>query len=386
MKNIRPIAIHLPQYYPFPENNEWWGKGFTEWTNVTRAKPLFKTHYQPHLPADLGFYDLRLEEARLAQEALAKKYGIYGFCYYHYWFNGKRLLNEPIDRKLKNSKEDLPFMLCWANENWTRRWDGQEHEVLIKQEYNEQDDIAHIRFLCKEIFSDERYIKIEGKPFITIYKPQLFPNIKNTIKTWREEAVKCGIDKLYIVFTTNLREDYNLEEYDIDALMEFAPHFASPPKKYDSKVREVINWMQTKKDNLIDKIGTSFLKKLNAKVSIQIKSIYEGPFEKNSIFNYSDMVNLHSARKFNLKTYPSLFPSWDNSARKRNGGAYIFINSSPKLYGIWLKSIIKRFTPFSNEENFIFINAWNEWAEGNHLEPCQKWGLAYLEETNNAFK
>ena len=145
---IRPIAIHLPQYHPFPENDEWWGKGFTEWTNVAKAKPLFENHYQPHLPADLGFYDLRLEEARMAQEVLAKEYGIYGFCYYHYWFNGKRLMHEPIDKKLKNPKEDLPFMLCWANENWTRRWDGNDHEVLIEQHPTFQNEIFR-KVVCR---------------------------------------------------------------------------------------------------------------------------------------------------------------------------------------------------------------------------------------------
>lgn len=147
MKYLRTIAIYLPQFHPIPENNEWWGNGFTEWTNVTKANPLFKKHYQPHSPADLGFYDLRLEASRLAQEALAKQYNIYGFCYYHYWFKGKRLLNEPIDKKLKNLKEDLPFMFCWANETWSRRWLGEDKEILIKQEYSEADAGKTIPFL-----------------------------------------------------------------------------------------------------------------------------------------------------------------------------------------------------------------------------------------------
>ena len=386
MKNLRAIAIHLPQFHPIAENNDWWGKGFTEWSNVTKAKPLFKGHYQPQLPADFGFYDLRLEESRLAQEALAKKYGIYGFCYYHYWFNGKRLLNDPIDRKLKNPKEDLPFMLCWANENWSRKWDGNDQEILIEQRYSEEDGREHIRFLCKHMFTDARYIKVEGKPFISIYRPSLFPNIKKTIKTWREEAEKSGIGKLYIVFTNSFQDEHSLEEFDADACVEFAPHFTAPKRVYHSKFTKLFNWMRTKKDNAFDKIGVSFLNDINIKVSSILRPLYEGPYEKNSVYSYSDMVDMHSLRKFKRKTYPSLFPSWDNSPRKKNGNAYIFKNSTPNLYGKWLTSIINRFEPFGKEENFIFINAWNEWAEGNHLEPCQKWGLAYLEETKKAFK
>ena len=165
----RVIAFYLPQFHPIPENDKWWGKGFTEWTNVAKAKPLFRGHYQPRIPADLGFYDLRLEEARLAQEHMAKEYGIHGFCYYHYWFNGRRVLYEPLDRKLKNSKENLPFMMCWANENWTRAWDGGIKDVLLEQNYSEDDDREHIRFLIS-YFKDERYIKVNGKPFFIFYK------------------------------------------------------------------------------------------------------------------------------------------------------------------------------------------------------------------------
>ena len=166
-KTIKAIAFYLPQFHPIPENNDWWGRGFTEWNNVVKGKPRFKNHYQPHLPEELGFYDLRLEETRLAQEMLAKEYGIHGFCYYHYWFSGKRLLNEPIDRKLKNPNEDLPFMLCWANENWTKVWDGGENEILIKQDYSKEDDLKHFNHLLK-YFRDDRYIKIDDKPVFLI--------------------------------------------------------------------------------------------------------------------------------------------------------------------------------------------------------------------------
>ena len=173
MHRIRPIAMYLPQFHPIPENDDWWGKGFTEWTNVAKAKPLFKGHYQPHLPADLGFYDLRIPEVGEAQAQLARNYGIYGFCYYHYWFNGKQLLNRPVDEVLNSGNPDFPFCLCWANENWSKRWNGSENDILIKQKYSSKDDLNHIKFLI-QYFKDSRYIKINDRPLFIIYKHPVF--------------------------------------------------------------------------------------------------------------------------------------------------------------------------------------------------------------------
>jgi len=172
--NVRAIAFHLPQFHPIPENDKWWGKGFTEWTNVVKARPLFPGHYQPHLPADLGFYDLRLPEARAAQAALAAEYGIYGFCYYHYWFHGRQVLERPVSEILKTGEPDFPFCLCWANENWTRRWDGLGSEILLEQCYSAADDLAHIRALMP-FFSDPRYIRIMDRPFFAVGR-QGFPS------------------------------------------------------------------------------------------------------------------------------------------------------------------------------------------------------------------
>jgi len=354
---IRPIAFVLPQFHPIPENDLWWGKGFTEWTNVVKAKPLFKGHYQPHLPTDLGFYDLRLPEAREAQANIAKEHGIHGFCYYHYWFNGKRLLNYPIDEMLRLQKPDMPFMLCWANENWTRRWDGQENDILIKQEYSFEDDKKHMRWLCEHVFSDKRYIRVNDCPVFVIYRHDLFPDIAKTAKIWRDIAVsEFGYKGLYLCITESFNNKMNPININFDAAVEFSPH-------------QVINRKLEKsfKDKLVDKL------KIKSSATISLR-------------NFKTGVKQCMERKTpNYKLYRCATPSWDNTARKNKNGV-IGIGSSPKLYYTWLKHLVTTFKPFSKDENFIFINAMNEWAEGNHLEPCSKYGTAYLEATKKALK
>lgn len=382
-KALRPIAIHLPQFHPIAENDLWWGKGFTEWTNVAKAKPLVNSHYQPQLPADLGFYDLRLEEARLAQIALAKQYGIFGFCYYHYWFNGKRLLHEPLDRMLANKKEDFPFMLCWANENWTRAWDGQNNEVLIAQNYNEADDLQHIQFLCDHFFSDARYIRINGKPFIAIYRIDLFKDIKKTIALWRAEAKRNGIGELYVAYVKSFGQHHDLSALNLDAAIEFAPHFDHPEKEHGITFNKLVSGMIDWKTRAIRKLGIKQLKNVNQTVDRLILDNLNSKFHQNAFLDYNKLVSKEIKRLLPEKTYPSLFPGWDNSPRKKKN-ALIYLNNTPAAYKKWLLSIIERFEPFGKEENFVFINAWNEWAEGNHLEPCVKWGSAYLEATQEA--
>lgn len=349
--NIKSIAIHLPQFHPCSENDEWWGKGFTEWTNVTKAKPLFKGHYQPHLPADLGFYDLRLEESRLAQEALAKEFGIYGFCYYHYWFNGKRLIHEPIDRKLENAKEDLPFMLCWANENWTRRWDGMDEEVLIKQDYSQNDNIEHIEFLCRTFFRDERYIKINNSPIFVIYRASIIPDIQKFIKTANEIAVNYGFPSIHFLCMDNF--------VDQDALnlgFQGAIHF-HPDYRY----------FERKKESLLGK----FLNKFKIKQSFLIKNHYQ-LYDKY----VDDIINNDHIISTNI--HPGITPGWDNTSRRKEG-AIILDKSNPETFRKWLKHILSDKSKPEDENKFLFINAWNEWAEGNHMEPCIKWGNKFLE-------
>lgn len=355
--DIKPIAIYLPQFHPIEENDSWWGKGFTEWTNVTKATPRFEGHYQPHLPADLGFYDLRLEEARMAQEELAKSHGIYGFCYYHYWFNGKRLLYEPLDRKLKNPKENLPFMMCWANENWTRSWDGKDKEVLMKQDYHDDDDANHMRFLCDHYFKDPRYIRHNGKPVFLVYRPKLFKDIQKTIAKWREIAHEKGIGDLHLGYMQSWGIVNPPKSMGFDFAVEFQPNFPT---------------IVAKKPNLFSRV----IHKFNGILGF----VARNEEVQDRRFDYSEFVKLQMAKEFKEEVSPCLIPMWDNSARRKKG-AFIFTNPSPIAYKKWLKHIKLKYPWSKNDEKFLFINAWNEWAEGNHLEPCMKWGKKYLELT-----
>jgi lipopolysaccharide biosynthesis protein len=355
---LRPIAIYLPQFHPVKENDEWWGKGFTEWTNVAKAKPRFPGHYQPQLPADLGFYDLRLAETRQAQVDLAKQYGIYGFCYYHYWFTGRQILERPFAEVLNSGQPDFPFCLCWANENWTRRWDGLDKEVLLEQVYSEEDDRAHLRHLAKA-FADPRYIRVDGKPVFVVYRTQLMPDPKRTAEVWRDEALKLGIGELYLLRMTSGGPQPDPQSIGFDAAVDFQPDWANmPAQQYGSVLTRGLN-----------KLG-----------------IRQSPFIHDAIMDYGEMTRKMMSREPKpYKLFPGITPSWDNSARRKSN-ATILANATPTLYEEWLRHIVQTFKPYSKEENFIFINAWNEWAEGNHLEPCRKWGHQYLEATLRAFK
>ncbi|TDY11772.1 MULTISPECIES: glycoside hydrolase family 99-like domain-containing protein [Flavobacteriaceae] len=353
-KKLRAIAFVLPQFHPIPENDAWWGKGFTEWTNVTKAQALYEGHYQPQLPTDLGFYDLRLPEARQAQAAIAKDYGIYGFCYYHYWFNGKRLLQAPIDGMLKQKDLNMPFMLCWANENWTRRWDGKDEDVLMQQDYGIDDDEAHMRWLCEHVFSDDRYITVDDKPVFMIYRHNLFPDIVKTVTIWQEIAIKeFGFKGLYLCFAESFGAQTDPRQIQFDAAVEFSPHKVIKHKLLQQQPKM---WTRIVQKN---------------KASLDLRDFKKGVDEliHRSLPDY--------------KLYRCVTPAWDNTARKGKA-AVIAVGSSPELYESWLRSLVKAFNPFSSEENFIFINAMNEWAEGNHLEPCIKYGTQYLEATKNA--
>jgi lipopolysaccharide biosynthesis protein len=360
-QSLRSIAFFLPQYHPTPENDEWWGKGFTEWTNVARARPLFPNHYQPHLPADLGFYDLRLPEVRQAQADLARAYGIHGFCYYHYWFSGRRILERPVNEIIQSGAPDFPFCLCWANENWTRTWDGQEKAVLLEQKYSEQDDREHIRSLA-DTFRDPRYIRIDGKALFLVYRTAKLPNPKRTAEIWREEARNLGVGEIFLCRVESFNGDGTIlspEEIGFDAAVEFQPDGRYVGESlYRNKLLQKFN-----------RIGFDF----------------QSYGQKNNILSYAQLVNnvLSHYRQSTYKKFPCVTPQWDNSARRKTG-ATIFCGSTPELYEKWLKTTVERIKFDCPDENIVFINAWNEWGEGNHLEPCQRWGLSYLEATYRA--
>lgn len=347
---LKTIAFYLPQFHPFPENDKWWGKGFTEWTNVTKAKPNFVGHYQPHLPIHSGFYDLRIPEIMIEQAKLARNYGIYGFNFYYYWFDGKILMEKPYEILLKHKEIDINFCITWANENWTRRWDGLENEVLIAQNHSEKDSIKFIQSLYK-YFEDKRYIRIDNKPVLIIYRSSIIPDIQKIGKIWREELVKAGFDGLYLV-CAQTTGTYNPNDIGFDAAMEFPPH-SIYYEEYLKKV-EVVN--------------SNF---------------------KGAIIDYSVAAEKALSNKEpDFKLFKTSILSWDNTARRQDN-ATVFYNFSTDKYKNWMTHLYKTTlenSKYSDDEKLVFVNAWNEWAEGTHLEPDAKYGYAYLEATYKSLR
>ena len=352
---MKALAFYLPQFHPIPENDTWWGAGFTEWTNVVRAKPCFPGHEQPHLPADLGFYDLRVPETRDAQARLARDAGIDGFCYYHYWFEGRRLLERPFDEMLRSGEPDFPFCLCWANEPWTRRWDGTggRGPALVEQTYSAKDDLDHARWLARA-FEDRRYIRIDGRPVFLVYRAHGLPDPRRTIDRWREEFERLGVSQPHLVRVESFPDERDEPlELGFDAAVEFQPDGMRLPRR----LRRERRWRMLRRVGLTSRA-----------------------FEARSIFDYRELAERALARP--LPGYPfyrCVTPSWDNSPRRPDGEGWIFTGSTPTEYERWLTAIIDSET--ERGAALVFLNAWNEWAEGNHLEPCQRWGRQYLDAT-----
>lgn len=365
---LRAVAFHLPQFHPVPENDAFWGAGFTEWRNVVQARPRFHGHEQPHLPADLGFYDLRLAETRAAQAELAREAGLSGFCYYHYWFAGRRLLNRPVDEILRLGEPDFPFMLAWANENWTRAWDGGAADVLLAQTYSDEDTRAHARHLAP-VFADPRHIRVGGRPAFAVYNTDQIPCPRRWSDTFRETAGALGVDPYLIRVERYLDTDTRPPAaLGFDAALEFQPFS-----------RNFRAWLETRPD-----LKSSLPRRLKNGLRRRWQTA-QGWREFDRHYDMAAFTAFDICRPApDYTCFPGVCPSWDNSARRPPGKGIIFRNTSPRLFGDWLTAKARAFRPPSDGENLLFVNAWNEWAEGNHLEPCLRHGHNWLEACRRA--
>lgn len=340
------IAFYLPQFHTFPENDAWWGKGFTEWRNVTRALPQFEGHVQPRLPADLGFYDLRNPQVMRDQSQLAHEYGISAFCFYFYWFAGRTLMEQPLRQWLADDSIDLSFCLCWANESWARRWDGRDEDILMQQQHSAEDDIAFITHIAPYL-RDRRALKVDGKPMMLIYRPGLLPDPNATARRWRDWCSENGIGEIHLAYVQSF-ERPDPREIGFDAAVEFPPNMSNP--KQISADQWLIN-----------------------------------PDFRGDVRDWRELATQVAQRALpDYPLYPGVNPGWDNEAR-RSGNGRIYLHASPRGYRDWLRRTIhERLADVSSHNRFIFINAWNEWAEGAVLEPDARLGHAWLEATRTA--
>lgn len=361
MKNrlpIRVLAIHLPQFHPIPENDLWWGRGFTEWTKVAAAKPLFPGHRQPRLPADLGHYDLRLPEARAAQARLAAAHGIDGFCYYHYWFNGRRLLETPVREILRRQSPDFPFCLFWANETWSRRWLGEERDILLRQTYSEDDNQRHAAYLAA-VFQDSRYIRVNGRPPFLIYRPTEMPCLDHFVRTLRQRCATAGVPSPLLLGSSSHAEGIDLRLIGLDGTLDFQPKLALLPDAFSN------DGDPTREGNR------------DFGVEAEKPKIYaERPFRR-------EMANLRGARAHAV--YPSVYVGWDNTPRRGVDGLVVHPGSAA-AFREGLDDAIAYLDERGGEldEPILFLNAWNEWAEGNYLEPDTVCGVRHLQQVKLA--
>lgn len=347
VERVKHLAFYLPQFHPIPENDEWWGKNFTEWNSVVKAVPQFFGHHQPQLPVDTGFYNLLDKGVWEQQLEIAKNYGLFGFCFYFYWFNGRRVLEKPLELFLDNPDLDFPFCYFWANDSWVRTWHGfsdfeQGDRVLLDQKHNDADDINVMTYLCRRVFSDRRYILLNRKPLMIVYHTHLFPDIKKTTAVWRQIARDHGFDDLALFYVMMPgQENSNPIEQGFDGMIQFSP------------------------------IG---MKKVKADVQVL------NPNFKGEIYSYLDAIAGEINREFcNATVIRNCFMAWDNEARRPEKGIS-YTGSSPRLFSEYLSNMDNYALSHKVEgESLVFINAWNEWAEGAHLEPDRRFGYAWLD-------
>ncbi|MDB6682537.1 glycoside hydrolase family 99-like domain-containing protein [Bifidobacterium longum] len=346
------VAYYLTQFHPNKYNDEWWGKGVTEWNNVNQAVPQFVGHYQPRKPGELGYYDLRIKDTFHRQIELAKNYGIGAFCFYYYWFDGgKRLLDFPLNEFLGDKSLGMPFFYCWANENWTKRFSGTNSDVLMGITPTEDNYKAFISSVLED-FKDGRYYRIDGKPVLSVYRPSLIPEPAKVLKFWREQARNALGTDLYIIAVQERDVNFNWCSYGFDAETEFQP------KQIQHDCKNITKDVKP------------------------IRSDFAG-----EVYDYADLVEHQRylvAQNQQKKVYPAVMPMWDNTAR-RNFRGTIFHGSTPELYRRWLQDVVQRTSERTDlDDKLVFINAWNEWGEGTYLEPDDYFGYAYLEATINA--
>lgn len=360
MSKPKIIAFYLPQYHPTLDNDKWWGKGFTEWTNVGKAKPLFPGHYQPKVPTDLGYYDLRLPEVREAQAVLAKEAGIYGFCYYHYWFgNGKEELELPFNEVLRLGKPDFPFMLCWANESWHKKFwnkdgNGSSKEMLIEQTYPGEKDIIDHFYRLLPAFKDQRYIKIEGRPAFMVYKPKEIPEQYNLIEIWNELATKEGLKGIYFIA-------YEWEDFSIGNKNRLEAQGYNGITTFG--IWNACKQETTLKNRIIKKFWSIFSNRPN---------IYDFRQLVDSMFSEIDKDD---------NVFPTILPNWDHTPRSGKNGN-VFVNATPEVFGQQISTILNLTKEKIN--NIIFLKSWNEWGEGNYMEPDLTHGRGFIDALRQA--
>lgn len=342
----RVIAYYLPQYHPIVENDEQWGPGFTEWTNVGKAPAMFPGHYQPRVPRDFGYYDLRVAETREAQARMAEEYGVEAFCYYHYWFAGHRLLERPFNEVLESGKPDFPFCLCWANHSWTGIWLGSPEHLIMEQTYPGMDDhYQHFQYLLKA-FKDKRYVTVDGKPFFAVYAPKDIPNVKQVTDMWREEAHKAGLPGLHLV--------------GINQLEVWKPE----PDGFDASIAERLPPRHGKVSKRLPR--TALHHRLRRKPN-------------PTIYTYEEAIDFMVRPKGpDHEDYPVVLPNWDNTPRSGANGLVLH-NSTPELFRKHLRKALHRVEKVDEQHRIVILKAWNEWGEGNYIEPDQRHGRAYLD-------
>ncbi|MBQ9236421.1 MAG: glycoside hydrolase family 99-like domain-containing protein [Prevotella sp.] len=385
MKRARLIAYYLPQFHPIPENDAVWGKGFTEWTNVAKAKPLFKGHYQPRIPADLGFYDLRLPEIREQQAEMAYEAGVEGFCYWHYWLgNGKMLLQRPFEEVLSSGKPNFPFCLCWANHSWTTKtWTNvkgaPKQQMIAEQTYpGVEDYIAHFNY-CLPAFRDSRYITVDGKPLFGIFDPFLFPDMKRFIETWRGLAKDNGLPGIYFYAITP--SAWTLRYNEEGKVVRCMPNTNSSADVYQNILQFGFDGLNSNGQRRAEMLYTNKYVDMAQKVMGKLL-----PFLSGQRFEYRKVVkNMFAPEDDWENIFPTVYPQWDRSPRQGKTDS-IYVNSKPEYFRQHLSEAVDMVSKKEPEHRIIFLKSWNEWAEGNYVEPDLRFGHGYLDAIKEVLK